>query len=605
MSELSQKSLASVGFGGVVFLVGVIFLLPAADGYEFSIYAAYPWYFWVVLAVSIVIGQVLILRTAVSNRASDLYWGLGVFLTLLGNAIVLFMPYIRGYPAYERADVLSHLGHIRNIRDAGVLGGQNIYPNVHQLVVTLSYATGIEPIHVINTVPPILSLFSVVASAALVTTLYDRRKALFALPFVCVLIGGTSHANASPFAQSVLLLPFVFYLLVKEQQRPTLAVRIALAISLVALVIYHPLTTVFVLIFLAIYTVARWEPVATRLAGWHAMSSHERSHLLTGVGSVNRLVVGTFAVWYYNFTGIFVRFASLRDRLLNRGEGSTTLESYSSTVSRTSPALVDLVEIAVTSYGLSILLLSFGGLNFLKQLRSRAFDSFSTKVFEFSFSASVMAFGGLSVVFLLFDLIAEFGRPLIFARYFAVFVVGSLFYDLYRLSRENRNVPRAMVVLLTVMVALSVITVHHSPLTIRENQQVTEAELDGAEWYLTQANESVPVQELGITLHRFEDALTGFSPYGPLEESRPPPDHFGYDTRARFGAGFDESQYMVITTSGRYYYPNIWPDYPQYWRLTQDDFDGLDSDPTVARVYANGELDLYMVAGTNTTSPAA
>jgi hypothetical protein len=600
--RVSATSLVGVGSGAITLVAVIALLTPPADGYEMSIYAAFPWYFWVLLIASLLIGHLIVLREGLSPDEARPDWWLGLLLVLLGNVVLVFLPYVRGYPYFERADVLTHLGHIRTVQTTGAIGPENIYPNIHQLVLALAYATGLEPMRVINAVSGVISLFSILASVALVAAVYDRRRALFSVPFVSVLLGGTAHMNPSPFAQSMLILPFVLYLFVREQQTHALTVRVALVVSLVALVFYHPLTTLFALVFFVVYGVLQRPRVKRSLLGPDRDGDGGVAGGLTGPGTARRLVLGTFVAWYYNFAGMLIRAESVLNTLFGTGGGESTLDSYSSTVSRTSPALVDLLRILLLEYGTAIVVLGVSGLHLANAVVERTRNRLSMTVFELSFSVTAMAFSGLAVVFLVFDLIVGFGRPLMAARYFGVLVVGSLFFDLYRRTGENPNVPRAIGIVLTVLIVFSAFGLYHSPLTIGINQQVTEAELDGSEWYLSQADGDVPHTELGIDLYRFEDAMVGFQADDVTKDPEPPPDHFGYATGETLGEVYNESHYLVITPAGRQFYPKIWSDYEQYWRYTPADFERLETDPTVSRVYANGGFETYHVTGTNATA---
>lgn len=597
MRRISSPILVGVGFGGIILVAVIALLTPPAEGYEMSIYAAFPWYFWALLIATLLVGHLVVLREALSPDEDRPGWWLGLLIVLLGNAILVLLPYVRGYPYFERADVLTHLGHIKTIQTTGAVGPANIYPNIHQLVLSLSYATGLEPMRVINAVSAIISLFSILAAVALVAAVYDRRRALFSVPFASVLIGGTAHMNPSPFVQSMLILPFVLYLFVREQQTHALTVRIALVVSLIALVIYHPLTSLFAIVFFAIYGVLQLSPVRNFL-----LNPHDAAEGLTGPGTAHRLLLGTFVAWYYTFAGILIRTESVLETLFGSTGGESTLDSYSSTVSRTSPAIVDLLRIFLLEYGTTIVLLGFSGLHLVTAVVDRVRSRISMNVFELSFSLTAMAFAGIAGVFLVVDLIVGFGRPLMAAHYFAVLVIGSFFFDLYRRSGESPNVTRALGVVLTILIVFSVFGTYHSPLTIRINQQVTEAELDGAEWYLSQTNPSVPHTEYGIDMYRFEDAMNGFQADNLTKDPEPPPDHFGYATGETFGAEYNESHYFVVTSAGLQYYPTIWPNYEQFWRYTPADFERLETDPTVSRIYTNGGFETYYITGTNTTA---
>lgn len=596
MRRVPPAALAGVGFLTVTVAACIALLTPPADGYEMSIYAAFPWSFWGLLLGSMLVGHWIVLRAAASADGAGDDWRLGLLVVLCADALLLFLPSVRGYPYFERADVLTHLGHIETIRTTGVVGPENIYPNIHQLVLSLSYATGLEPMAVINAVSGVISLFSVLAAVALVATVYDRRRALFSVPFVSVLIGGTAHANPSPFAQSVLLLPFVLYLFVREQRTHALSTRFALVVSLVGLVLYHPLTTLFALVFFGVYGVVRTPVVRERLLAPDAASDP------AGSGTARRLLVGTFVAWYYNFSGMLIRAESVLETLFGSAGGESTLESYSDTVSRTSPALGDLLRIMALNYGTTIVILGAASLHLARVAVERARGRGPANPFEVSFSVTAMAFSGAAVLFLAFDLIVGFGRPLLVARYFGVLVVGSLAFDCYRYAGERPNALRAIGVVLAVVVVVSTFGTYHSPLTIRINQQVTDAELDGAEWYLSRTDPGAPHTEYGIDLYRFEHAMAGFQADDVTRDPDPPPDHFGYAAGGTLGAAYADDRYLVITPAGRQFYPKVWPDYRRYWRYTPTDFERLDTDPTVSRVYGNGGFDTYHVTGTNATA---
>ena len=596
MKRVPPAALAGVGFLTVTAAACVALLTPPADGYEMSIYAAFPWSFWGLLLGSMVVGHWIVLRAAASADGGGHDWRLGLVVVLCADALLLFLPSVRGYPYFERADVLTHLGHVETIRTTGVVGPENIYPNIHQLVLTLSYATGLEPMAVINAVSGVVSLFSVLAAVALVATVYDRRRALFSVPFVSVLIGGTAHTNPSPFAQSVLLLPFVLYLFVRAQRTHALTTRFALVVSLVGLVLYHPLTTLFALVFFAVYGVVRTPIVRERLLAADTAADP------VGSGTARRLLVGTFVAWYYNFSGMLIRAESVLETLFGSAGGESTLDSYSDTVSRTSPALGDLLRILLLEYGTTIVILGASGLHLAAAAVERAKERGPTNPFEVSFSVTAVTFSGIAVLFLVFDLIVGFGRPLAVARYFGVLVVGSLAFDLHRRSGGHPNALRAIGVVLAILVVVSAFGTYHSPLTIRINQQVTDAELDGAEWYLSRTDPTVPHAEYGIDLYRFEDAMVGFQADDVTVDPDPPPDHFGYAEGETLGAAYADDHYLVVTPAGRQFYPRVWPDYETYWRYTPADFERLGTDPTVSRVYTNGGFETYHVAGTNATA---
>lgn len=127
------KIVAIIAFIFIISALTIIAKIPPASGYEISIYEAYPWYFWVFIITSIFMGQIILVRSALSSDKSDRLCFFGFLAIITTNIILLFMPFIRGYATYGRGDVLSHIGHIKDILRTTSFGTDNFYPLDHIL----------------------------------------------------------------------------------------------------------------------------------------------------------------------------------------------------------------------------------------------------------------------------------------------------------------------------------------------------------------------------------------------------------------------------------------------------------------------------------------
>lgn len=591
----------TAGFALVVALTYILFSTPPANVYEMSIYEAYPWYFWVLAMIALLIGHYAVLERVFGGETERGAWRLGLILILVVEALLLLLPYFRGYPVFGRGDVLTHVGQIVSIQATGIAGQQDIYPNLHFLVVSFSYASGVEPIHLINSVAVVISLFSFVASFALVATVYDRDRALLSLPFVTLLIGGTAHVNPSPYPQSVLMIPFVLYLFFKEQRTRSTAMRVAVAVTIAAMVVYHPLTTLFLLFSFAVYTAAKF--VHDR-----GILGDESGEWRSAVGAtpIAQLALGMFAAWYLDFSQVTRKIQTVVQTFVASESGPSTFDSYSSTVSEATPALIDLVRIGLLKYGMSVILLSLAGLYALWVLSS-ADRRRNLGVYRTTFIGGFALFAGIAVPFLIMDLVVGFGRPLMVARIFAALLVGSLFYALYRSADTGgkRVVRVGCYLVLACLVVISTFGLYYSPYAIERNHQVTNAELDGADWTLEFRESDNPTIQYGINLRRYRDALYGTAGYTedkviPASTTVGPPPHFNYTERDTLGASYEEDRYMIITRSGRIFYEEMYPDYREFWQFDDGDFARLERDGTVSHVYANGGYDTYLVNSTQT-----
>jgi len=589
-SELDTTWVAAGGYGLLLALTVVLWRTPAASVYEISIYDAYPWYFWLLACLTIIVGVVVIVRSAASGTL-DWVYGLGLLLSVV--TLILLLPYFRGYVTFGRADVVTHIGFIRDIQRTAAVSQGNIYPNFHLLVLTLSYATGLSPATTIMSGGAIGSLFGIGSFFALVTELFDRRKALFTVPFAIVMVAPQSV----PYLFSTLLLPFVLYLLVKQWKTRAVHVRGILAVALFALVIYHPITTLFVVFIFGIYGVAR---LTHRYRVFETATDRDQDPM--GALPAAQLLISVFAVWYLDFAKIAERFAIVIENLTSPGGGGSPVAQYRSTVSQYTPALVDVVRILLVRYGQSAVLLSLGGLYSLVFLYTAVRERRPTDVFQSTFVSAFVVFFGLSVLFFFVDLIVGFGRPLLYAELFGALLAGSVFSSLLRYTDHRSLVHGLLYTSVALLVVCSVFGLYTSPYSIGENQQVTRAELEGTEWFLENRDTQDDLAEFGIDTYRFRDAVYGRETFSEdkvvSSDTAAIPRHFSYETNATLGSSYERDTYVVVTRAGRIFYEKIYPGYRQFWKFEPADFQRLSRDRTVSLVYDNGGYTVYRANAT-------
>jgi hypothetical protein len=607
-SRLSTHRLKLVALLGVTALLGVVLtalVVPPADGYEISLYAAYPVFFWVLVLVAFVCGGVVIFGSAAME--ADDSWMAGALLMLLTNAVLLLMPYIRGYPILGRDDPMSHLGFVLDLTATGGIGG-NIYPSLHLIVRTLSYATGLEPIGVMNAVPPVFSLVFFLSLALLLFELFgSRRRVLLGLPFALFPVLEYAQVNPRPYDMAVLLVPFVFYLLVKAHREPSPGTRTAFVVAIVATSTFHPLIPLFLVPVLTVLVVAN----RTERFG---------SDRPTPV-SVVLLPLVVAVAWYQNFLGIIFRFRRIYNILFGLEESTSQLDQYSDTIAETSPELVDVLKFALFTHGVEALLfgLGFAALAALVLFGPQRRVERSGYLVTFATMLSVFSLGGLA--FLLLDLIVPPQRPFQMAKLAAIVLGGGLFYILWRHldrdldptwaetesrpSRARRGLAFAFVGLLVAFAFVSTFSLYPSPLNTEDNPQVSRMELSGTEWVIENRDEDDSVMEIGIRYRRFYHAQFGTETYTAAVQDgygQSPPPRFNYTEYGTLGESYPVDRYLMVAEGGRQIYPATFPDYRQFWRYTPENYDRLERDPTVDRVYANGDLEFYRVEGTRAES---
>jgi len=586
MRSIALRALALFGTVLLVGAVAVAVTTPPAARYEVSLYAAFPGYFWLFLVGAMFAGAVVIAAsaTATGERA----WLLGVPLVLLSNALLVFMPYIRGYPMYGRSDPMTHIGFVRDVvATAGIEG--NIYPPTHLLVAAVAGATGRDPTAVGLVAPIVASAVYFGAMFYLLCFLFDaRERILLGLPFVLLPVLGRVHVNLRPYDLSIMLAVLALYLFVKSQQTAVVQVRFALVVVLVAVLLYHPLTALFLLGMFPLWLLGKYVP---RVSKDRTTPSNVVS--LSGV---------VFVAWYSNYTGIILRFESVWRVLFGTDEGETHLQSYAETTQEASPALIDLVRVATFRYGTEFVLfgLAFLFVTLVLLLAFRGQYPVSIYMMMTMGTAVLFSVGGL--LFLSLDLIVPHDRPWKIAKIAAVVLAGQLFYvtayalDWDRYGGLVRGGTRtAMTVTVLVIVVLSVFSFYPSPLASSDNSQVTEMEAEGTEW-LTEhrAADAAGLSEFDTSYRRYHHARYGRNAPLPFWGTTPPP-RFNYTNHASMGEGHADDRYLTITRRGRIHYPRVFPTYPENWRYTPADFERIERDRTVDRVYDNGDYNQYLV----------
>jgi len=596
MKGLDRKPVSAIlAVGGCVAfcaLAVILFVTPPASGYEFTVYQGYPLAFWLLVLVGLLLSQFVVLRKAMlgDDSVANL-WRVSLATIVAIEAVLFLLPYYRGYRAYGRADVQTHIGYIKSIDELGHLA-HDVYPNIHTLTLTISYATGIDPLSVINSVAVVIPVFSVLAWYALVTRLYDRDRALLTLPFAMLFVGEGAYVNPSPFVQSAVLVPFVLYLFVRERQTRTLAVRVTLLVAVVGITIYHPLTTLFLIFGLAAYVVitkARDHDLLEPMTlGWGTTTGNGTLHLMTGL----------FVSWYYSAWVIQSKTESALRPLLGYTGGQSQLGEYSSTVQETSPKLTDLLLVGFTDYGISALLFGITVLYLVVAGYRFVTERTRPRGYEMWFAVTATAFFGVSLLFLLVDMPTGWGRPLMMVRLFGVLLCGPLFYYLYQMGDTYRIVTVGLTFCVLFYTVVGVVGLYDSRLQAQASQQVTDAEVEGMQWFFDHRSQEPGIVNHGISANRFADAYYGVNRSSSREFLGPtsgPPIHYSYDRNRTLASSYETDQYVIIVPRGRQFHREMYPSYRDQWKYEPRDFETLNRDPAVGRVYDGGGVTVYRV----------
>ncbi|WP_318568650.1 hypothetical protein [Salinigranum marinum] len=589
MYTKTSRTLALCAFTLLLVGIGIATTMPAAGQYEISLYSAYPAVFWVAIIGAQFAGCLAILGSV--RTSGDRAWMFGLSAVLLSNLLLLLLPYLRGYEMYGRTDSMTHVGFILDIVNTGVVE-DNIYPPTHLLSMVVADATSAEVTTIVLLLPVVFwSVYFVSMSYLLISLFDERSQILFGLPFVILPV----HASLGlrPFDVGVALVPLTLYLFIKSQRHATPPVRAVFVVTLAAFILYHPLTALFAIGIMAVYLLGRYAPQIT-----------DRYATPTNFFS---LAAAVMIAWYSNFVGVILRFNRVYNRVFGVSDGSAPIGAYTETINETSPALVDILAVITFQYGIELVLFGLGFVFvgvalWLSYRREYALDTYTLM---FIGTLAVFSFGGLA--FLLIDLEVTHDRPFKIAKIGGAILTGQLFYLVWRHTDWSISRPAgtgyglSLIVVLLLVVSLATFSLFPAPQSSTKNQQVTEMEVEGTEWLTVYGDSSQELMQFDILYFRFYDAQYGRNTTKPFNGVSPPP-RFNYTESEYLGDNFQNERYLTITRLGREFYPTVHPDYRANWRYTPENFERLEKDTTVDRVYDSGDYDQYLVrTGENTT----
>ena len=307
---------------GVLALVGAILTAhrSPATGYEVSIYTATPQTVWLLLGVSMAVSVVVALWTP-NDWTRRLALGLGGGTTLTFVA----MPIIRGYWFVSGGDALTHLGWARGIESGGFHPAALHYPGMHLVSTLFANASGVELQHAMMLVILVLFGLFVTFVSLSVGVVIDRPHAVtigaftafLLLPITNLSMFVTPHtmSQAVLFSAMVVFLTFV-YIRGDGGGRERTPVGGLLAISLVAIVVYHPQLAAHLLGVLVGICAVQF--VVRRRWREHPITTHRSMYGQTV------LLGGAFLVWsmYHDFIQGVIEFHLMSTVEFFLGEGS-------------------------------------------------------------------------------------------------------------------------------------------------------------------------------------------------------------------------------------------------------------------------------------------
>lgn len=559
-----------------------ILITPPAQGYEISVYQFIPWYYWATLFILFVTTITYIFRKSQSSGLHNII----IFILFCGLITVIFIPYIRGYYIYGRADVLSHIGYIRSITHTGGVLDRDHYPILHILSASIKYTTGTSLQHLSLFVPQIFFIVYIASILALLKEFIRDEARKIAISLAILPLYGSTQLQLIPYGLSTLFVPIVLYAAIRFYQNRTAGTHrnlILLVIFLSTLILFHPATSLITLVIIFSYVLYDNKELAPDLEGIIPI-------LLSAV---------IFIWWQTSFLEIIQYLLAPLDLIFQSNQGGTRAEKYGSIIDQASPEVLDLMIVGLfrSIYSQSAILFAtyilFSYIYFKK-------IGFKDLRYNFVF--------GISLIFVLFSVFSFiFHIPVSaprFLQYVMLFsIIGiSYFYttiDNYR-NKWAYLFLNIMTIVIIILVLVSLFGLFGSSGSKVANAQFTESEMEGMTWLFENSNKNTPVKDLGIRQIRPYEAKYGrHVPTDNIrhwqQEDSKVPSRLGYENGTYLGNQTNEDYYMTITTLGRIRTFEFFSGYEESWSYYPQDFNRLENDPSVSKIFSSDDIDHYYI----------
>jgi hypothetical protein len=590
----------AVCFALIIATVIVMHCSPATS-YEASIYIATPLIAWVMLIVTFLGGLgITIHQLLTGNHEINYLWFLGVGLIAASLLIALTVHIFRGY-VHMGGDVTTHLAYVQNIITDGHFEGQNVYPVMHVYLAQFSQILNIDPMKLILLLPVLFYVVFVFSLYLLARAILPEKghaimATVIGLPFpLYFVVQNTTPINMTDMFMPLVLLFFWKCLYQNSLRKMQFVLLLLLMIFLMPL--FHPFTvvglmTVFVTITLpgAAYGLIYKEK---RPAG----------------GEYRFIMIMAMILFIWGITwvsGLHLwsdTVIKIRDSIMSGT--STGLNSLRADMAYAGGYGYSVIEHFFKAYGL---LLLYGVLSVI------SIPVFLRKLPHNEKLRSLLAWSGPLVVFtiaLALSFGPDFGlflnRIIRYVMMTGILFAGFISYEALEKARRvsGQNVRYGfsfgflVIALVTCFINVG-LTTYSSRYTLSSNDQITRTELRGMEWFVKKKNIDVPSLFLSMQGYRLKYLSLPYSEaisrddipgWVPIPQ---PPYHFDYDKQDRLGVSYSIDNYMVLHEQDRQLYTRVWPEIAGR-RFFPLDFDKLEQDSSVDKLYASNGLDIWYI----------
>jgi hypothetical protein len=566
-----------------------------AHGYELSLYESTPSIVWICLIFSIFGGISIIVHAVYRDQIYlDNFWRLGLLILLFDRIILLYIPYIRGYYSW-RGDNIFHFGIIKDILINGSIPPDLIYPITHILLSELVYITGISTEFLGNHSTALISIFYAMSIYLLATSslITKREQILASTSIACVLFNGYD-VFLMPNGWSILYFPIVLFFYIKSLNKEhTVEYSILFTIVLILYPFFHPLSS-----FLLIFTL-----VIIGVSGYLIHVVKNRNYLISNMNffpiTTILLEVVIFSTWVFSFQKFNLNLRIMYNSI-TQGSSPNVIASMNTTLNKLSLSMLEIIDLSIKAKGTEFIFLMLFLSSIIILLRfpdARKNNRFLVILLSIT---SCFALLYISYLFNIIHGLEAIGAErleayfVIFTPIFAGFALSFIISRKITIHKFNIS-PIICIIVILIASILSICNLYPSPYVKQPGFSITQMDMDGTEWYLNFKNTATNNVYIMSSIYGFAAGAFGSTESQKIlgsDQQTILPNHFNYTVSNNLGSSYTQNKYCMITMFDRTVYDTVWK---VVGRFNKNDFNELEKDFSVDKLYSNGETDVVFI----------
>lgn len=578
----------------------VVIVTGTAQGYENSIYTAYPPIFWILLLLIYSCGVIILILNFFGNQ-NIMTTSLGIIAIGVYYTIMEGLRTLRGYPFADPQDLNIHISYVEEITSLGHISNIDFYPGMHIIVAIFKEIVGIEfdPIALILSMCcTLIYIFGVYIFSSNITG--NKGIGLLSTIFASIPLFGYGY-YLHPNIMIALLIPLILYIgynCVSENSPARSGSRVVFIILTVLIIFFHPMTTIFLIIVL----VGQWAfsaGLSKSFKRYLPFTEGKRKNNSMAQISIILIVTIVFSFWYLNFSKIRSEFSEFFQYVLLY-QGESTFDVHIGLVSQSGLNIYQLIELYIKLYGaltiflFPIIIIFFIFLISLYYQSLRGLFSKNQTLLKYMIIFSItICFS--TILYFTQTAEADIIRVLRVPIILGTLLNGIISYKIIALFRSKNLQIRIITTLIIAFViiasALSTFNFYTSPWISKPNYQVTSMEQESVKWSLNHIPVNNTIYFTHITAQHIQKRYFYPNEWGKknlFKQGNYIPDRYRIDPSA--------NQEYILTGEKdllfRYNFPErLWDRLSRSYSL--DDLQILNSNPRCSCIYDSKECSIW------------